>query len=172
MCKHLVSCFSPLRSPVDFFQGVKRRTTCPFWQDEQLVLLPEFESRQEPAESLDAEPEPSEDASLGDSALSDDGSSGSESDCQEAEDGMSGVEDADDSPDVDEIFAILQSITDRMMDYARKQHRIGNKPFLERVLASNAGNRTLVDELDRVLNRSSMSRTWGKYDHAATRYYR
>ena len=172
MCKHLVSCFSPLRNPVTFFQDVKRRTTCPFWQDEQLVLLPEFESRQELAESLDAGPEPSEDAPLGDSALSDDGSSGSELDCQEAEDGMSGVEDADDSPDVDEIFATLQSVTDRTMDYARKQHRIGNKPFLERVLASNAGNRTLVDELDRILNRGSMSRTWGKYDHPATRYYR
>ena len=71
---------------------------------------------------------------------------------------MSDVEDADDSPDVDEIFATLQSVIDRTMDYARKQHRIGNKPFLERVLASNAGNRTLVDELDRILNRGSMSR--------------
>ena len=172
VCKHLVSCFSPLRSPVEFFRGVRRRRTWPFWEHDQLDLLPEFRPPSEPLESPAAESEACEDAQLENYGLSDDGPSYSESDCHEAEDDTDDAEDVNDSPDVDDILAALQSITDRTMEYARKQHQIGNKQFLERLLASNAGNRTLVDELDRVLSRRSMGRTWEKYNHVATRYYR
>ena len=159
VCKHLVSCFLPLRSPVEIFRGSRRRKTWLFWEHDQLDLLPEFRPPSEPPESPAAESEAYEDAQLENYGLSDDGPVYSESDCHEAEDDTDDAEDLNDSPDADDILAALQSIMDRTMEYARKQHQIGSKQLLERLFASNAGNRTLVDELDRILSRRSMGRT-------------
>ena len=48
----------------------------------------------------------------------------------------------------------------------------GNEKFVERFIASNQMNRTLVEEVKQRLNRRSMPRTWGRCRHSATMYHK
>lgn len=46
----------------------------------------------------------------------------------------------------------------------------GNEKFVERFIASNEMNRTLLEEVKHRRNKRSMPQTWGRYRHPATMY--
>ena len=77
-------------------------------------------------------------------------------------------DEADNSPDPQDSLAIIRSA----LDIAEDQLRKGNREFVERFIASNAANRTLVGEVNKKRNRRSMSQTWVKYNHPASMYWK
>ncbi|KAJ6019708.1 ATP-dependent DNA helicase PIF1 [Penicillium canescens] len=158
ICKHIVHCFeSP--SP-DFFETVSRQTVYPFWKDERLVLLPEFASREGlRTRKLHGNIE-MQDTTLA-SPLD---SSGSESE-QDEEDDQEAV------PleiQVAEFRTVMQEAIEIFEDQVAK----GNEKFVERFIASNQINRTLVEEVKHRRNMRSMPRTWGRCKHPATMYFK
>ena len=169
ICKHLVHCVSPFDNRVDFFRNVQRRRTWPFWDHNQLVVLPEFRvtdstgrvatQAHEPAESSGTESEIDEDLELGGDAFSDDGSDSQIEDQSK--------DHSANSRNFDQFLSTMQSIT----EIAQEQYRKGNTAFVDRLIASNAGNRILLQEINRKRNRRSMNQTWGQYRHPATMYY-
>ena len=174
ICKHLINCFLPLATPAEFFRDVRRRRSCPFWDHNQLVVLPQFRTQdsssgvttqaQGPVQSLGTEFEAGEDTQIGEEALSDNGSD------TEIEDLLE--DDADDSPDnFNDTIAGWESTLQSAMKIAREQSQRGNKAFLDRMDPSFAALRTLVEEVNRKQNRQFMNRTWDKYRHPATMYY-
>ena len=132
-------------------------------------MLPEFRVRDltdgvatqahKLTESCGTESEIDEDSELGEDAFSDNGS-----DIQ-IEDQSTDSE--ADSQIFNEFLTTMQSIT----EIAREQHQKGNRAFVDRLIASNAGNRMLLQEIHRKRNRRSMTQTWDQYRHPATMYY-
>ena len=169
ICKHLVHCVLPFDNTAEFFRNVQRRRTWPFWDHNQLVVLPEFRVRDltdgaatqayQPTESCGTGSEIEEDSELGEDAVSDNGS-----DFQVEDQSR---DNAADSQIFDEFLTTMQSIT----EIAREQHQKGNRAFVDRLIASNAGNRMLLQEIHRKRNRRSMPQTWDQYRHPATMYY-
>lgn len=174
ICKHLVHCISPFASPLDFFRNVERRRTWPFWEHDQLVILPQFRVHNSTdgvaaqsddsdlisiADSSDAESEASKDPELEEETLSED-------EPDEEVDKQS-EDEADDSLDLEDFLVTMQSA----MEIAREQHQKGNRAFVDKFMASNIANRILVEEVNRKRNRRSMNPTWGKYCHPATMYW-
>ena len=132
-------------------------------------MLPEFRVRDltdgaatqayQPTESCGTGSEIEEDSELGEDAVSDNGS-----DFQVEDQSR---DNAADSQIFDEFLTTMQSIT----EIAREQHQKGNRAFVDRLIASNAGNRMLLQEIHRKRNRRSMPQTWDQYRHPATMYY-
>ena len=151
LCKHVVHCFE---SPgAEFFESVRRRTTYPFWKDEGLNLLPEYVPRVEIPQRL-----PENDSK----ELAFDSESDSGRD-----------EDADDELDVVPIEIKVEEFRKKMRDVMAlfdEQVVKGNEKFIERFIASNEMNCTLLEEVARCQNRRRMPQTWGRYRHPATMY--
>jgi hypothetical protein len=56
--------------------------------------------------------------------------------------------------------------------YLHEQKVIGNTKFMEKFIAANRMNQTLVEEIHKLKNRRTMPRTWTANKHPATMYYR
>lgn len=70
--------------------------------------------------------------------------------------------------DVEGFISMMQSA----MDIFHEQKDVGNMKFLEIFIATNAMNRTLVEEIRRRKNQRTMPMTWTPNKHPATMYYR
>jgi hypothetical protein len=58
------------------------------------------------------------------------------------------------------------------MELFEDQVAKGNEKFVERFIASHQASRTLVDEVKHRRNIRRMPRTWGKWRHPATMYFK
>lgn len=157
ICKHLIHCFeSP--SP-RFFETVSRQTTYPFWRDELLVLRPEYAPRGE----LDTE------GSTRGNLLQDDIQEGV-TDFSESELGQDSEEDEQEDIPMEIQMTEFRQIMQEIMALFEDQVAKGNEKFVERFIASNKLNCTLLEEAKHHRNRRSMAQTWGRYRHPATMY--
>jgi hypothetical protein len=153
ICKHIVHCFeSP--SP-EFFETVSRRTVYPFWNDPRLMLRPEY------ADILGSNGDNKLHADNVQESLFD--SSESESELDEKDDDQEAVSMAT------QVLEFRKVMADAMVLF-EDQVAKGNEKFMERFMASNQMNRTLVEEAKHRCNMRSMPRTWGRYRHPATMY--
>ena len=165
ICKHLLQCLAPFDRPMDFFRSVQRRRTWPFLDHSQLVVLPEFQvsgvagQDQGPDVELESgtESEASEDSEI---EMPSQGGSTQHFEDQSDDEQNSG-------PDVKGFFSTMRSA----LEIAEEQHEKGNTAFVDRFIASNVPNLTLVEEVDRKRNRRTINPTWGRYRHPATMYY-
>jgi hypothetical protein len=158
ICKHIVHCFeSP--SP-EFFETVSRQTIYPFWKDVQLTLRPEYAPKAAPpmSGSNDENKRQADDAS--ETLLDSSESESEQDDHDEHEEGES----------MEERVAEFRKVMLDAMGLFEDQVAKGNEKFVERFIASNQMNRTLVDEVKHHCNKRSMPRTWGRYRHSATMY--
>ena len=57
------------------------------------------------------------------------------------------------------------------LDLFQEQRAKGNCNFMEKFIAANASNRTLVQEVKILQNQRTMRRTWAAWKHPATMYY-
>ena len=57
------------------------------------------------------------------------------------------------------------------LDLFQEQRAKGNRNFMEKFIAANASNRTLVQEVKILQNQRTMRRTWAAWKHPATMYY-
>lgn len=73
--------------------------------------------------------------------------------------------------DVAEVAESRKVILDAMGLY-KDQVAKGNEKFVERFIACNQMNRTLVEEVKHRCNKRNMPRTWAKYRHPATMYFK
>jgi hypothetical protein len=158
LCKHIVYCFEP-PSP-EFFETVRRQTIYPFWADERLILRPEYAPRVE----LDT-------PALGrGNELQDDADefaiepSASESEQDEGE------TDEQEALPLEIQVAEFRKIMQDTMAVFEEQVAKGNEKFVERSIASNEMNRTMLAEVKQLRNKRSMPQTWGRYRHPATMY--
>jgi hypothetical protein len=158
ICKHIVHCFeSP--SP-EFFEAVSRQTTYPFWKDERLILLPEYAPRVElDARGLTEGEELQDNAQ---EALFD----SSESEPEQDED----EEDEQEAVPMEIQAAEFRKTMQDVMTLFEDQVAKGNEKFVERLIASNKMNCTLLEEVKHCHNKRSMAQTWGRYRHPATMY--
>jgi hypothetical protein len=152
ICKHIVHCFE-LPSP-EFFETVSRQTTYPFWKDERLILQPEYAPRVE----LDAQDlqEDNNKESVFDSS--------SESELDEDEDNEQ------EAVPMEIQVAEFRKMMQDAMALFEEQVAKGNEKFVERFIASNKMNYTLLEEVKNLRNKRSMPQTWGRYRHPSTMY--
>jgi hypothetical protein len=68
---------------------------------------------------------------------------------------------------IDEFISDMQLA----MNYFQEQRAKGNDKFVEKFVAANASNRTLVQEVKMLQNQRAMRRTWAAWKHPATMYY-
>ena len=160
LCKHLVHCFEPIADRVKFFSQVRRQTTSPFWTHPQLVLKPEFAPRHPPVEAADDGPQSNDDSESDDSEV------------EAGDDSLAPVEDGPEDDDGNNDGEDIGSILLAAAEICKDQKAKGNKIFLEKVAASQASTRRLVEEITSLRNRRSMPQTWARYKHPATMYYR
>lgn len=179
LCKHILACFNPVSDPCSFFWTVKRGRSPPFWQHEQLILLPEHQQMAH----VPHEAEHHEDAVL--SEVED----YLESRIDEDEDESEEVGDDDGSGDDgdDEDAAAEHTLTTRavdaettfryLADLIGDQRGKGNREFVERAVNSMdkllASGKDLVGDVERLRNQRTMPATWGgKHKHPATMFYK
>jgi hypothetical protein len=103
--------------------------------------------------------------------------SGSETSSDSSEDSgddswTSSDEIVDESATADVRMEEFQSIMQSAMDIFNEQRKKGNMKFIEKFMAANEMNRTLVEEINRMRKRHTMPRTWAKNRHPATFYYK
>ncbi|KID82058.1 hypothetical protein MGU_10628 [Metarhizium guizhouense ARSEF 977] len=159
ICKHIVRCFEA-PSP-DFFETVSRQTAYPFWSDPQLILRPECapETEFDPGKlngsnkvqtvALDLEPESSE-----------------------SDEDRDGIDDDQEAVPLEVQVTEFRKMMQDVMELFEDQVAKGNEKFAERFIASHQMNRTLMDEVSHQRNMRSMPRTWGRYRHPATMYFK
>lgn len=66
--------------------------------------------------------------------------------------------------------AEFRKVMQDAMTVFKEQVAKGNEKFVERFIASNEANRTLLGEVKQLRNKRSMRQTWGRYRHPATMY--
>lgn len=152
ICKHIIHRYDPITDPITFFTRVRRQRVSPFWVDKHLVLRPEYRKTETVTHS-DADSDSESDIDLEDSQ----------------EDQLTAIDDEVPAEiDVEGFISMMQSA----MGIFHEQKAMGNKKFLERFIAANGMNQTLVEEIQRRKNQRTMPMTWAQNKHPATMYYR
>jgi hypothetical protein len=157
ICKHILSCYEPISDPVEFFRSIQRRRDFPFWTHEQLVLQHQYrllaaDTNMQSDFLSELETEDVSEADIDPAAVDEDRL-------------VDLVEDV--KGNIDEFISDMQSA----MDYFQEQRAKGNVKFVEKFVAANASNRTLVQEVKILQNQRAMRRTWAAWKHPATMYY-
>lgn len=156
LCKHIIHCYNPITDPIGFFSRVRRQRSSPFWVDRHLVLRPEYREI-ETVKELGAD---SDSVSDSDSDIDSEASQ---------EDQLTAIDDETPATiDVEGFVSMMGSV----MDIFHEQSSIGNVKFIETLIAANAMNQTLVEEIQRRKNKRTMPMTWTHNKHPATMYYR
>lgn len=157
ICKHIVHCFEPPIS--ELFETISRQTMYPFWKDERLILRPEYVPRME----------------LGTPGLT--GGEEVQDNAQEAllDPSENELELDEDEKDEEAVPMAIQAAEFRktmqdVMVVFEDQVAKGNEKFVEKFMASNKMNCTLLEEVKHRYNKRSMPQTWGRYRHPATMY--
>jgi hypothetical protein len=66
----------------------------------------------------------------------------------------------------------IQKKMQDVMLLADEQAAKGNDKFVERFIASNQANCTLLEEVKSLRNKRTMARTWDRHGHPATMYFK
>jgi hypothetical protein len=161
-CKHIIHCYEPIVDPLTFFESVQRQRTSPFWNDQQLVLRPEY-LRQESQNTVLG------DINATDSMIDPESNSESEGDSEALEEDIGPDEDSEPmDARADGFITMMQSVVDLFQEQRAK----GNDKFLDKVIAANESNRTLLTEIEQLRTKRTMPMTWGPRRHPATMYYK
>jgi len=158
ICKHILSCYEPISDPVDFFRTIQRRRDSPFWTHQQLVLQPRYQ----PGEATNIQ------SDINSSCETEDDNEEDIDLAAESEDRLVDLE--DDLEDVEDIDGFASDMQ-LALDLFQEQREKGNRRFMEKFIATNASNRTLVQEVKILQNQRTMRRTWAAWKHPATMYY-
>ena len=152
LCKHIVYCFE---SPnPEMFRTIQRRTTPPFWQDERLVLRPEFA----PPPGTDIRDQIEAQVYLQ--------GQGEES---ESEDEPSSEDDDDQKP-LATRFSEFKEMIQEALALADDQFEKGSEKFVEKFMLSGEPYRVLLEEVKSRQRKRNGLKTWGRYRHPATMY--
>lgn len=178
ICKHIISCHQSIQNPLTFFQNIRRRTTSPFWQHKQLVLLPQFTSF---LESISTDAQSSGDICQENLSAATDAEDHTDDDTenpadQDADSVTDRNKDAEDIADTDEgteaefesFKAVLQSLMVINTDQLRKH----NTGFVKKFMKTYSSMRTLDEEITKLQNKRTMPSTWKPHKHPLTMYYR
>jgi hypothetical protein len=162
ICKHILLCYEPIANSGEFFDTLRRQRVAPFWVNEQLVLRPEYKSKDEERDGEDLDEK--------DSSESD-----SESDIDLevlGEDRLADMSDSDETTSTDVRVSKFKSMMQSVMELFDEQYEKGNILFTERFMAAHESDRTLLEEVNRRRNMRTMPPTWGKHKHPLTMYYK
>ena len=164
LCKHIVYCFEP--PTPEFFNTVQRQTTCPFWKDERLILRPEFIPSVEL--QIDSDTQDLQEDDAREPALD----SSCESELDEDEESDDEGSDDEEAVPMEKQWAEFKKKMQDVMLLADEQAAKGNDKFVERFIASNQANCTLLEEVKSLRNKRTMARTWDRHGHPATMYFK
>lgn len=160
ICKHIIHCFETPNA--EFFETVSHQTTSPFWKDKQLILRPEYAPNVQIHSQGSTGGKELEENALEAAFYS------SESEAETDKDEEDEKEDIPMETQVAEFRKTMHDVMALFEDQVVK----GNKKFVERFIASNKMNHTLLEEVKHHGNKRSMAQTWGRYQHTATMYLR
>jgi hypothetical protein len=164
-CKHILTCYEPIRNPVDFFRNVQRMRCSPFWVHPQLVLRAEH--RRQANILDDAQVLQSESHNLDNGWLEE--AEETEEDIDPAAISEDLLVDLDE--DCEENLSRFESDLQRALDIFRDQRAKGNSKFLDSFMSTCVKTQNLVQEITARENQQTMPRTWGAWKYMATMYY-
>jgi hypothetical protein len=193
ICKHIVACYQPIVERIDFFLGITRSRTSPFWVHRQLVLRPEFRPTENQAAANIVFPDSRASENLGDfedfEDFEDFKDSEDSEDPEDSDEGSVDFEDPEDNTSIDAAAADQDRLVEldddteekldafetdlqRAVDIFREQRAKGNKKFLEKFMETPGGSmQKLVREIRARENQRTMPQTWGSWKYQATMYY-
>ncbi|KAL1975561.1 hypothetical protein VTN31DRAFT_3953 [Thermomyces dupontii] len=148
----IVYCFA-FTNP-ELFRTIQRRTTPPFWQDERLVLRPEFA----PPPGSDIRDQIEAQVYLQ--------GQGEES---ESEDEPSSEDDDDQKP-LATRFSEFKEMIQEALALADDQFEKGSEKFVEKFMLSGEPYRVLLEEVKSRQRKRNGLKIWGRYRHPATMY--
>jgi hypothetical protein len=165
-CKHILTCYEPIRDPVDFFRNIRRMRCSPFWVHPQLVLSAEHQRQVDVLDdALTFHPESLD--------LEDDGKLEETEETEEDIDPAAISEDQllDLDDDFEDHLSRFESDLQRALDIFRDQRAKGNSKFLDSFMSTCAKTQDLVQEITARQNQQTMPRTWGAWKYIATIYH-